>query len=194
MGHAGRDVDAPVVVGAAFGIGTDDHRSFAILFAQAVLGEGADVVYIDASLLAHPWYRAALRRRMPALPDEDKPVRLLVALWSTPEGRAIPVYLANDFSQPSTTLPRVPEGVLWRVLPPPGAAQMDVSLDASPDAVVARHRSARARLVGPPRAAHSPFAADLAAAWGEPDARLRAALAHGGRDDLLAALDPAAPP
>lgn len=178
---------APAIV-----LGTDDHRSFAILFAQAVLGEGADVIYIDASLLAHPWYRAMLRRRMPALPDEDKPVRLLVALWSTPEHRAIPVYLANDFSQPSTTLPRVPEGVLWRVLPPaePGVAE----LDASPDAVVARHVAARARLVGPPAAAHSPFAADLAAAWAEPDARLRAALAHGGRDDLLAAVGPAAAP
>lgn len=172
-------------------IGTDDHRSFPILFAQAVLGEGPDVVYIDASLLAHPWYRAALRRRMPALPDEDKPVRLLVALWSTPELRATPVYLANDFSQPSTTLPRVPEGVLWRVLPPPSD---EPELDATPDAVVARHVAARARFVGPPSAAHSPFAADLAAAWGEPESRLRAALVRGERHDLLAALGPAVEP
>ena len=162
-------------------LGTDDHRSFAVLFAQTVLGEGAQVVYIDASLLAHPWYRAALRRRMPELPDEDKPVRLLMSLWSRPEHRTIAVYLANDFSMPSSSLPRVPEGVLWRVLGPD-------DLGVSPDDVVARHLQAMGRLVGPPRGAHTPFAMDVAAAWPEANARLRVALQGAGRHDLVALL------
>jgi hypothetical protein len=160
-------------------IGTDDHRTFPVLFAQAVLGEGPRTLYIDASLLAHPWYRAALRRRMPELPDVDKPVRLVMALWSQPEHRDVAVYLANDFSMPSTTMPRVPEGVLWRVL-------AEHELGIGPDVVLARHDAALARLVGPPRPADhaSPFAADVAAAWYEPSRRLAAALRGAGRPDL----------
>src|SRR5690606_6391719 len=37
--------------------GTDDHRSFPILYAQAVLDVGGHTLYIDAQLLAHRWYR-----------------------------------------------------------------------------------------------------------------------------------------
>jgi hypothetical protein len=163
-------------------IGTDDHRTFPVIFAHAVLGEGPQVLYVDASLLAHPWYRAALRRRMPELPDVDKPVRLVMALWATPAGRDVAVYLANDFSLPSTTLPRVPEGVLWRVL-------ADDDLGVGPDVVLARHHAALQRLAGPPqRAPSSPFAADLAAAWHEPSVQLAAALRRAGRPDLAASL------
>lgn len=169
---------APAIV-----LGTDDHRTFAVLFAQSVLGEGPEVVYIDASLLAHPWYRAALRRRLPALPDEEKPVQLLLTLWADPQHRTIPVYLANDFSRPSTTLPRVPEGVLWRVLP-----EGPIN-DGDPGPIVARHMAALDRLVGPPQAAGSPFARDLAALWPAPDHALRRALAADGRTDLLERLD-----
>jgi len=173
-------------------IGTDDHRTFPVLFAQSVLGEGPRVVYIDASLLAHPWYRAALRRRMPELPDVDKPVKLVMALRSTPEHRDVAVYLANDFSMPSTTLPRVPEGVLWRVL-------ADDELTIGPDVVLSRHQSAIGRLVGPPRRNDdpdappaTPFAADLAAAWYRPSVQLAAALRRAGRPDLAALVpDPA---
>ncbi len=175
------DPSRPAIV-----IGTDDHRTFAVLFAQTVLGEGAKVVYIDASLLAHPWYRAALRRRMPTIPDDAMPVRMLTTLWSQPESRDVPVYLANDFSRPSTSLPRVPEGVLWRVLPPHGMA-------VSPDEVLGRHLAAMQRLVGPPTSSRSPFAADLAAAWGEPDARLRAALQRRAAPGAALALPASTP-
>ncbi len=164
-------------------LGTDDHRTFPVLFAHEILGEGPEVIYVDASLLAHPWYRARLRTAMPALPDVDKPVRMLTALWQEPAGAATPVYLANDFSTPSTTLPRVPEGVLWRVLPPQALA-------TTPELVLERHLRARARLSGPPAAVHSPFAADLAHAWGDVEGQLDAALRRGGRADLAARLTP----
>jgi hypothetical protein len=169
--------------GPAIVLGTDDHRTFAVLFAQSVLGEGPQVVYVDASLLAHPWYRAALRRRLPVLPDEEKPVQMLLTLWQDPQHRTIPVYLANDFSRPSTTLPRVPEGVLWRVLPE--------GPNIDPEAIVARHVDAWSRLVGPPEAASSPFARDLAALWPAPHEALRRALQADGRIDLLERVDAA---
>jgi hypothetical protein len=170
---------------AALVIGTDDHRSFGVLWAHEVLREGPQVLYVDASLLAHPWYRAWLRRRWPALPDADKPVALVLALWETESGRATAVYLANDFSLPSTTLPRVPEGALWRVLAPD-------ELTIAPTTVLARHLAARARLLGPASDPRSPFSADLAASAAEPTLRLEQALRRAGRADLAAELP--APP
>ncbi|HET6584421.1 MAG TPA: hypothetical protein VFG69_13260, partial [Nannocystaceae bacterium] len=83
---------------------------------------------------------------------------------------------------PSTSLPRVPEGVLWRV-PPPAEVQLPLEL------VAQRHRDALARLVGPPTTAHSPFAGDLAARWGEPTAALLLALRRAGRDDLATPIE-----
>lgn len=171
--------DRPALV-----FGTDDHRTFPVLFAHAVLGEGPQVIYVDASLLAHPWYRAQLREQWPALPDVDKPLRLMGAIWSDPSLAATPIYLANVFSRPAAGLDRVPEGILWRVIPPgappPGPAE-----------VVARHRAAYARYAAgdalpQPRPAH-PFTDDLAAAYNEPQARLVEALVAAGRTDLLAA-------
>jgi hypothetical protein len=158
-------------------LGTDDHRSFGVLFAHEVLGEGPQVLYVDASLLAHPWYRAWLRRRWPTLPDADKPVALVLALWAQPGERELAVYLANDFSLPSTSLPRVPEGVLWRVLP-------EGAQDVTPEQVLARHLAAQARRVGPPSDPRSPFSGDLAASAAEPNLRLEQALRRAGRADL----------
>ncbi|HWB74122.1 MAG TPA: hypothetical protein VG755_04185 [Nannocystaceae bacterium] len=172
------DPDRPALV-----LGTDDHRSFGVLYAHEVLGEGAQVLYVDASLLAHPWYRARLRRRWPDLPDVDKPVALLRALWD--RGSDVPVYLANEFSVPSTSLPRVPEGVLWRVLSP-------AEIDVGPELVQARHLAARARLRSATGVSASPFSSDLAAAAAEPTLRLDQGLRRAGRPDLAAELP--APP
>lgn len=169
--------------------GTDDHRTFPILFAQEVLGAGPDVVYIDASLLAHPWYRARTRLRLRGLPDIDKPLRLMGAVWRDPALAKTPVYLANDFSRPSTTLGRVPEGVLWRVLPPP---PLQTVPPPDPAEVVRRHRAAFARYpaVGPLRAASPahPFTADLAAHYNEPTAQLVRALTQAGQSEQAQAL------
>jgi hypothetical protein len=160
-------------------LGSDDHRTFGVLFADAVLREGPNVLYVDASLLAHPWYRARLRERWPDLPDIDKPVALVGALWAADAD--VSIYLANDFSRHSAALPRVPEGVLYRVLAPSERA-------LGPDEFAARHDAALARLVGPPAPGHSPFAVDLAASWSEPSLALVRALRRGGREDLAAAI------
>ncbi|MBV1862635.1 MAG: hypothetical protein KUG77_29710 [Nannocystaceae bacterium] len=148
-----RTPDAP----QAIIVGTDDHRTFPILYAQQVLHEGERVVYIDASLLAYPWYRARLRTKLPALPDIDKPVRLLTTLQADPAWDEVPLYLTNDFSRHSVGLNRVPEGVLWRLvhprLPP-----------ATADQVVTRHKAALKRygpLVQIPFVDGHPFATDV---------------------------------
>jgi hypothetical protein len=159
-------------------IGTDDHRTFPVLYAQEVLGVAPHVLYVDAALLAHPWYRAHLRARMPELPDVDKPLQLIGELWQQPALSSTPVYLANDFSRPSKSLPRVPQGALWRVLPP-------AELHVAPEMVLQRHREALAR-IGPfpdelPRPGH-PFADDLMAAWAEKTFALASALRASGHD------------
>jgi hypothetical protein len=168
-------------------LGTDDHRTFPVLYAQEVLGVAPHVLYVDASLLAHGWYRERLRARMPDLPDVDKPVQLVAELWRHPELAEIPIYLANDFSRPSTTLPRVPEGALWRVLPP-------AQLDLAPEIVVQRHTDALARIGAfpeqLPRPGH-PFADDLMAAWAEKTFALASALRASGHDVQADALAPA---
>lgn len=175
-------------------LGTDDHRTFPVLFVQHVRHEGTGTLYVDASLLAHPWYRQHLRARFPALPDVDKPVALVGALWADPSLRDTPIFLANVFSRPAATLPVVPHGVLWRVVaphePPPG-----------PDRVVADHLAALRRYGDPPAWVPSPshpWTGDLAAAYNEGTRRLLAALHAEGRDAdaraLLDALGPWRPP
>jgi len=158
-------------------VGTDDHRTFPLLYAQEVLGHGQGVLFINASLLAHPWYRERLRQQEPTLPDIDKPVRLLTALQADPAWDAVPLYLTNDFSRHSVGLPRVPEGVLWRLvhprLPPPTA-----------DDVLARHRAALAKygpLTKVPFVEGHPFASDLLATYLQTTKNLGEALYAEGR-------------
>ncbi|MGH1343325.1 MAG: hypothetical protein ACRBN8_17325 [Nannocystales bacterium] len=182
-----RTPDAP----RAVIVGTDDHRTFPILYAQEVLGEGEHVVYIDASLLAYPWYRARLRARLPALPDIDKPVLLLTALQADPAWDEVPLYLTNDFSRHSVGLNRVPEGVLWRLvhprLPP-----------ATADEVVTRHKAALKRygpLVKVPFVDGHPFATDVLTNYLQTTKALGEALYAEGRSAdaealLRYALDP----
>ncbi len=176
-----RTPEVPAVI-----VGTDDHRTFPLLYASEVLGERPDVLYIDASLLAHPWYRARLRSRaqaLPPLPDIDKPVRLLTALQADPAWDDVPLYLTNDFSRHSVGLERVPEGVLWRLEHPTGAS--------SPDEVLARHERALARygpLVRTPFIDGHPFAADLLTNYLQTTKTLSEALYAQGRDEDAEAL------
>jgi len=176
--------------GDAIVIGTDDHRVFPVLFVQHVLGHGTRTLYIDASLLSHPWYREQLRARFPALPDVDKPVALVGALWADPALRDTPIYLANVFSRPSASLPVVPQGVLWRVLPPHRPPP-------SPTEVVADHLAALRRYdppLSPTQHAAHPWTDDLRATYTEGTLRLLAALHAEGRDADARALSEALGP
>ena len=180
--------------GRAVVFGTDDHRLFPVTFAQEVLGLGPAILYVDASLLAHPWYREHLRRRFPELPDVDKPVRLMQALWEDPQWRDTPIYLTNDFSLPSRSLPRVPEGILWRVLPPH-------QIEVEPLPVLQRHKAALQRYGAPPRGPlmeGHPFSADLSLSYTEGTGQLARALAAQGMPEqgealLREALAPSSP-
>ena len=184
-----RTPDAP----RAIIVGTDDHRTFPLLYAQQVLGEGPNVLYIDGSLLFHPWYRARLRQQEPTLPDIDKPVLLLTTLQADPAWNDVPMYLTNDFSRHSVGLERVPEGVLWRLvnprLPPP-----------STDDVLARHRAALEKyglLTKVPFVDGHPFASDLRATYLATTKALGEALYAQGRPAdaealLRDAIDPSA--
>ncbi|MEM9463096.1 MAG: hypothetical protein AAGF11_53635 [Myxococcota bacterium] len=162
-------------------IGTDDHRVFPILFVQHVLGEGANVLYVDASLLSQRWYRRHLQERWPDLPEIDKPVALIGALWDDPAWADTPIFLANVFSRPSSQLPIVPQGLLWRVLPPHDRA-------LTPQQVIDDHTAALARYGAPPThtpgPAH-PWTADLYPAYNEGTGRLLSALRAEGRAEAL---------
>lgn len=179
-----RDVLATPTAKRAIVVGTDDHRTFPLLYAQTIRGEGANVLYIDASLLAHPWYRARLRDQEPALPDIDKPVRLLTTLQADPSWDAVDLYLTNDFSVHSAGLPRVPEGLLWRLvhprLPPPTSRD-----------VLRRHVDALAKYGPVSREAFysgHPFAADLVAQYLSTTASLAQALEAEGHEATAEAL------
>lgn len=166
-------------------VGTDDHRLFPILFAQAVLEQGPNVLYVDASMLAYPWYRAWLRERFPDLPDHDKPVKLVTSMAIDPAFDDVDFYLANDFSRHSAALLRAPEGVLHRLIFERGRPRPTL------DEVLARHRAALQRY-GPPPAevalpAH-PFATDLASAYAEGTRSLAVALRNAGRPEAAEAL------
>ena len=160
-------------------IGTDDHRTFPLLFAQEVLGLGPDVLYVDASLLAHPWYRARLRARVPELPDHAKPVALLNAITQDPKFDDYELFLANDFSVKSAAIPRAPRGVLWEI-GRPGSAPPTL------DDVLAKHEAALTRYrPGVPETLVSghPFAIDLMTAYTEGSRQLAIALENAGRSD-----------
>ncbi|MCA9683563.1 MAG: DUF2723 domain-containing protein [Myxococcales bacterium] len=171
--------------------GTDDHRSFPVLYAREVLAAGEHTLYIDAALLAHPWYRARLRRRVPTLPDVDKPLRLIGAIWSDPSLDQVPIYLANVFSAPAEKLERVPEGLLWRVVPPADHPRF-VAEQWSLSAITERHLDALARLrarpedfAGRTHPRGHPWSADLLESYREPSRALMTALARAGRVESI---------
>lgn len=165
-------------------IGSDDHRIFPILYAKTVLKKGPQVVYVDASMLGHEWYRARLQQQLPGLPDHDKPIRLLDAVARDPTFADVELYLANDFSVPSSRVPRAPAGVLWRVLRP---GETEPSLDE----VLAQHRAALSRYspaaTGVLVSGH-PFAIDLLTTYTEGTRRLGMALDAAGRPEDAEAL------
>lgn len=174
--------------------GTDDHRLFPMLYVQEVLGKGHEVLYVDASLLAHGWYRERLERRFEGLPTEDKPLRMMAGLWDDPRWRDTPIFVANLFSRPAAGLPRVPQGVLWRVIPPDAlpSGTLEPGGPFGPEPVLARHLAALARYPDPlptaGAAGSHPFAADLAATYTEMSAQLATALLSEGRTEEARAL------
>lgn len=181
--------------------GTDDHRSFPVLYVQSVLGAGVHTLYIDAELLAYPWYRSRLRERLPSLPDVDKPLALMGAIWLDPQLANVPIYLANVFSRPAAALEKIPEGVLWRVPPPRElpvrSAIWDPSM-SSPERVVERHLAASARMrirpddfggLDHPRG--HPWSADLWFAYVEKARALGSWLRAIGRTEAIPAIDAA---
>ena len=168
--------------------GTDDHRSFPALYVQAVLGVGTRTLYVDAQLLAHRWYRDALRERVPGLPVLDKPLRMIGAIWSDPAFADVPIYLANVFSEPTARLAKVPEGLLWRV-PPPSDHPRFVPAEWTHEAIVARHLAAFARYRVEPEhfggLTHPrghPWSADLWHAYVDKSRTLAATLARAKLD------------
>lgn len=196
------DPQAPAIATAegepvrAIVFGTDDHRSFPALYAQAVLGAGGHTLYIDAQLLAHPWYRDRLRARVPSLPDVDMPLRMIGAIWSDPALASVPIYLANVFSEPAARLVRIPEGLLWRV-PPPTDHPAFVPAEWSHEAIVARHLAAYARYrvsvddfggLSHPRG--HPWSADLWHAYVDKSRQLAATLVRANHEaEARAVLD-----
>jgi len=171
-------VKTPPADQMAIVFGTDDHRLFPILYVQEILGHGPQTLYIDASLLSQAWYRRQLRRRWPSLPEVEKPLELMGKIWSDPARDTIPIYMTNVFSRPSAALPKVPEGVLWRVVPPNATP---LAHDA--DAVYGRHLAALGRYDGvlpSPHPGH-PFSSDAHTAYTEGTRQLVAALRREGR-------------
>lgn len=166
--------------------GTDDHRLFPILFVQEILGKGRHTLYIDASLLSQPWYRRHLRKRWPSLPEIEKPLELMGAIWADPAREKIPIYLANVFSRPAAALPKVPEGVLWRVVAPNAKPSQHEA-----EAVYGRHLVALRSYKGVSRSTRPghPFASDVHTTYTEGTRQLAAALRNEGRDAQADALE-----
>jgi hypothetical protein len=171
-------VETPRQGQMAIVFGTDDHRLFPILYVQEILGRGPQTLYIDASLLSQPWYRRYLRQRWPSLPEVGKPLQLMGVIWSDPARREIPIYMANVFSRPSAALAKVPEGVLWRVVPPEAPAT-----DHEADAVYGRHLAALQSYGGVAASPHPghPFSTDVHTAYTEGTLQLISALRTDGR-------------
>lgn len=199
------DPDAPPIPSTgdvpvrAIVFGTDDHRSFPVLYVQEVLGAGPHTLYVDAELLGYPWYRARLRERVPSLPDVDKPLAMIGSIWRDPELAHVPIYLANVFSRPAAELDKLPEGMLWRVVPAtqPGLVSSRQG-DWSHERILARHLAACARMnIEPsdfgglehPRG--HPWSADLWFRYVDTAQQLVSGLARAGRrsEDIAAVGD-----
>jgi hypothetical protein len=167
------------------------------VYVQEVLGAGPHTLYVDAELLAHPWYRARLRERVPSLPDVDKPLTMMGLIWQDGALAHVPIYLANVFSRPADELARVPEGMLWRIPPQrlplaelPAAAQPE---HWTPERILARHLAACERMQirpgdfgGLEHPRGHPWSADLWWVYVDPAKKMASALARAGRSDDVA--------
>jgi hypothetical protein len=174
--------------------GTDDHRIFPVLYVQAVLGAGPHTLYVDADLLSHAWYRERLRAQVPTLPDVDKPLKLMGAIWSDPALAQVPIYLANVFSRPASQLPKVPEGMLWRV-PPPADHPVFEPSEWTHDKILERHLAATARMQirpedfgGLTHPRGHPWSADLWFAYVDKAQLLASTLTRAGLEHALPAI------
>jgi hypothetical protein len=172
-------VETPPAGQMAIVFGTDDHRLFPILYVQEILGHGPQTLYIDASLLSQAWYRRYLRQRWTSLPEIKKPLELMGTIWADPAREKIPIYMTNVFSRPSAALPKVPEGVLWRVVPPKATEQEHDAM-----AVYERHLAALQRYDGVLPSSHPghPFTSDVHTAYSEGTLQLIAALRRAGHN------------
>ncbi|MCA9696382.1 MAG: hypothetical protein KC431_02570, partial [Myxococcales bacterium] len=117
--------------------------------------------------------------------------RLIGAIWSDPSLDQVPIYLANVFSAPAEQLERVPEGLLWRVVPPADHPRF-VAEQWSLSAITERHLDALARLrarpedfAGRTHPRGHPWSADLLESYREPSRALMAALARAGRVESI---------
>jgi hypothetical protein len=174
--------------------GTDDHRTFPALYASEVLGTRPDVVYVDASLLYHPWYRERIRQKWPGLPVQDKPLKTMAAIWQHEGLRDTPIYIANLFSRPAAKeLHLVPEGVLWRVIPP-GAdpAQFDAMQAATRHLeALGRYRAKAGSFAGLHSPNGHPWSVDLWHPYVDHTAQVTAIAGRAGHEDLAARLEDA---
>lgn len=158
-------------------IGAGDHRTFPILYAQAVLKVAPQVLYVDAYLLTHAWYRERVAQRlgMPAADLADKPLALLAQIWAQPKLQDMPIYATHLFSRPAGRLERFPEGILLRILRPENFAGPDRPALPSKDlqAAITRHQAAWSRYLARPehfararaQPRHDPWASALWAAY-----------------------------
>ncbi len=189
-----RPAPRPGLPGAVL-VGLDDHRTFPILYAQAVLGDAPTVAYLDARLLAHPWYRVALRARFPGLPDADRPVRFVAAL-DRATGGAVPVFVTHRLSVPvARDLVLVPHGTVYRVAGFSGRGDRPPPLPRRASDHLAAMARARARLaradarpllpIESPAPGH-PFAGDLLLSALDPTRGMAEALTAAG-DEVAAA-------
>lgn len=160
-------------------LGTDDHRSFPILFAQEVLQatppQERQVVYIDPALMRYAWYVERITTRYPEVPPIPQPAKLVTALQALPS--TPDVYLANIMSRQASQLPTVPHGAVMRVLRPQELTQPDTTRWARQHAEALRRAgvspSEIAEHFASGQSFDSPWANDV---WGqvlELDARMR---------------------
>lgn len=178
--------------GPALVFGTDDHRIFPALYATEVLGTRPEVVYVDASLLYHPWYRNRIARRWPGLPVADKPLKMMGQIWQSEEHADTPIYLANVFSKPAATeLSLVPEGILWRVVPPHASPEQfePQRLAERHLAALERYRATPEQFAGLHSPAGHPWSVDLWAPYMQQTSQLAQAMRQNGRADLASDLE-----
>lgn len=103
-------------------IGTGDHRLYGIRYVQRTQNVRPDVIYLDATMLLYPWYRALIERRYEVVLDgvqDETHVLSPRTLMASLQAQGRPVYLTNVFAE---SIPRnfalVPHGAVHEVLRP----------------------------------------------------------------------------